>query len=248
MTSLNYLGHACFSIVRDDGAVVLVDPWLNDNPARACRAEDLDRVDLILVTHGGFDHLGDTFDIARRTGAMIFSSVDVNFAAKLRGLPRENLFSMVSGAQRSHAGFSIQAVEAHHVSILEVDGQYISGQPLGYIVKAGEDAPSVYHMGDTSVFSDLALIAQLYAPDVALIGMGGDPNLPHEMTPAEAALAVELTGVRRAVPMHYEPGSPDPQQFVESVRGRGLDVQVDVLNPGDSLTLDSVAGGVGLGD
>ena len=239
MTELRYLGHACFQLTSTLGSRAVIDPFLNGNPHRAIRAEDLDQIDLILVTHGGFDHVGDAFDIQRRTGAMLFGSVDVVFAARDSGIPKDLTFPMVSGARRSHAGFTVQAVEAHHVSLFVQPNRYITGQPLGYIVwpETSGESPSVYHTGDTSIFGDLKLFGELYHPELALVGVGGDPDLPHEMTPFEAAMAVELVGARGAIPMHYHPGSGDAEAFCEQVHARVPTARTRVLEIGETVEL-----------
>ena len=243
MQQIRYLGTSCFEMVGASGARLIVDPYLDGNRYAAIAADDVDQLDLILVTHGGFDHLGDAFALARRTGAMLFASADVAIAAKIDGLPEELVFPMVSGAHREYAGFAVQAVEAHHVSITKLADGFISGQPLSFIITDTGDAsaPVVYHSGDTSLFTDMKLIAELYAPTLGLIGVGGVPHLPHEMTPAEGARAAEWLGVRHAVPMHLVPGGGDGEAFRDAVAERTPNVKVDVLLPGESLPLQQGA-------
>jgi L-ascorbate metabolism protein UlaG (beta-lactamase superfamily) len=237
---IRYLGTSCFEIVGAGGSRLIVDPYLDGNEHAAVAAANIEALDLILVTHGGFDHLGDAFALQRSTGAMLFASADVAIAAKLDGIDPERVFPMVSGAHREHAGFAVQAVEAHHVSITKLADGFISGQPLSFIItdmQAGGDAPVVYHSGDTSLFSDMKLIAELYEPTLGLVGVSGVAHLPHEMTPAEGARAVEWLGFERAVPMHLVPGSGDGEAFRDAVKARTPNVGVDVLLPGDTLPL-----------
>jgi L-ascorbate metabolism protein UlaG (beta-lactamase superfamily) len=237
---IKYLGTSCFEMTGAAGARLIVDPYLDGNEHAAVSASEIDDLDLILVTHGGFDHLGDAFALARRTGAMLFASADVAIAAKLDGLPEEKVFPMVSGAHREHAGFAVQAVEAHHVSITKLADGFISGQPLSFIitdVESGDGAPVIYHSGDTSLFSDMRLIAELYEPTLGLIGVGGLAHLPHEMTPSEGARAVEWLGVERTAPMHLVPRSGDGEAFRDAVKERTPHVEVDVLLPGEELSL-----------
>jgi L-ascorbate metabolism protein UlaG (beta-lactamase superfamily) len=147
---------------------------------------------------------------------------------------------MVSGANKEHAGFAVQAVEAHHVSITKLsDGSFISGQPLSFIITdtTSADAPVVYHSGDTSVFTDMKLIAELYRPALGLVGIGGLAHLPHEMTPREGAIAVDWLGLTHVVPMHLVPGSGDGEAFRDAVLERTPDVHVDVLVPGETVPL-----------
>jgi L-ascorbate metabolism protein UlaG (beta-lactamase superfamily) len=143
---------------------------------------------------------------------------------------------MVSGAHRVHEGFAVQAVEAHHVSITATESGFISGQPLSFVIRpAGESGISIYHSGDTSLFSDMKLIAELYEPQLGLIGVGGPEDLPHEMTAKEAAIAVDWLGVAHAIPMHWVPGAAHPQDFAAAVAARTPKVRVDLLQPGDGL-------------
>jgi L-ascorbate metabolism protein UlaG (beta-lactamase superfamily) len=240
MQQIKYLGTSCFEMVGAGGSRLIVDPYLDGNEHAAIGSADIEDLDLILVTHGGFDHIGDSFALAKRTGAMLFASADVAIAAKLDGIDEALVFPMVSGAYREHAGFGVQAVEAHHVSITRLADGFISGQPLSFIIKdieASADAPLVYHSGDTSLFSDMKLIAELYEPTLGLVGVSGLAHLPHEMTPAEGARAVEWLGVQRAVPMHFVPGTGDGEAFRDAVNERTPHVEVDVLRPGDLLRL-----------
>jgi L-ascorbate metabolism protein UlaG (beta-lactamase superfamily) len=239
LQQIRYFGTSCFEIVGSSGSRLIVDPYLDGNEHAAAASADIDELDLILVTHGGFDHLGDAFALAKRTGAMLFASADVAIAAKLDGIPEDLVFPMVSGAHREHAGFAVQAVEAHHVSITRLADGFISGQPLSFIITDTHDpdAPVVYHSGDTSLFSDMKLIAELYAPTLGLVGVCGVPHLPHEMTAAEGARAVEWLGVDRAVPMHLVPRSGDAEAFRDAVKERTPAVEVDIVLPGEALPL-----------
>lgn len=240
MAELRYLGTSCFELTASGGRRLVVDPYLDENPYAAIGSEELDPPDLVLVTHGGFDHLGDAFAIVRRTGAMLFASADVAIAARLAGIDPALVFPMVSGARRTHAGFTVQAVEAHHVSITALEGGgFISGQPLSFVIwPEGTDAgPAIYHSGDTSLFTDMKLIAELYRPRIGLIGVGGPEHLPHELTPAEAAMAVEWLGLEQAIPMHWVPGSGDPEAFRDEVAKRTPAVRVDLLTSGERLAL-----------
>lgn len=245
MDRIRYLGTSCFEFTTSQGARAVIDPYLDENEYGAISSEELGDVDLVIVTHGGFDHLGDAFSIVKRTGAMLFASADVAIAARLDGIPTELVFPMVSGAHRAHAGFSVQAVEARHVSITALKDGFISGQPLGYVIKEEDgdaDLPVVYHGGDTSLFTDMKLIAELYGPTLGLVGLGGPDHLPHEMTADEAARAVEWLGVERAIPMHWIPGSGDGAAFAEAVSQVVPEVRVDVMAPGDALALGARSG------
>jgi L-ascorbate metabolism protein UlaG (beta-lactamase superfamily) len=236
---IRYLGTSCFELITTSGKRAIVDPFLDGNEHAAVGSADIDALDLIVVSHGGFDHLGDAFALAQRTGAMLFASADAAIAAKLEGVPEEQVFPMVSGAYREHAGFWVQAVPARHGSITRLsNGGFISGEPLGFVVnEVGADGPLVYHSGDTSLFTDLKLIAELYHPTVGLICVGGVDHLPHEMTPEQAAIAADWLGLQHAIPMHLVPRSGDGEAFQAALAERAPDMRVDVMLPGETLSL-----------
>lgn len=236
---LRYLGHSCFELVSKRGTRALIDPFLRGSRSAPISPDELEPVDLVLVTHGGFDHLGDAFEIMGKHAAMLFGSADVAIAAQLAGIHRSRIFPMASGANRSHAGFNVQSVEAHHVSITKTAEGYISGQPLSFVIRADDesDGPVVYHSGDTSLFSDMKLIAELYRPQVALLGVGGPAHLPHELTPREAAIAIEWLGVARAIPMHWVPGDTFAADFKTEVEARTPQVRAEIMQSGDTVAL-----------
>jgi L-ascorbate metabolism protein UlaG (beta-lactamase superfamily) len=240
-TILKYLGHSCFELRNSQGKIAIIDPYLNGNPHRAIRAEDIERVDVVIVTHGGRDHLGDAYEIVKRTGAYLISSVDVYHGALRAGIPKEQLFGMPSGAVHERSGFRIKATDARHVSMTKLPDLYITGQPLGFLIWPEKTASEIYlyHLGDTSITYDMKMAKELWAPPMAIVGFGGPPELPHDMDPDEASIAVEWLGVRYAVPMHFWPPSGDAQRFADAVARRTPDVKVHVMSNNDELMLES---------
>jgi L-ascorbate metabolism protein UlaG (beta-lactamase superfamily) len=215
----------------------VIDPYLTGNDRAPIDVDELPDPDLILVSHGGFDHVGDAFELTRRSGALLLASADVALAARATGL--ETVFPMVSGAWREHGRFRVQAVEARHVSITPLrDGGFVSGQPLGFVIwPTVDETTAIYHSGDTSLFSDMALIGRLYSPTVALVCVGGPLDLPQEMSPDEAAMAIELLRVPAAIPMHWVPGQGDPEAFQAAVAERCPQTLVKVMEPGETVSL-----------
>jgi L-ascorbate metabolism protein UlaG (beta-lactamase superfamily) len=195
-TQVTWLGHSAFHIVSPAGKVILIDPWL-DNPNAPRGARDINLVDLILVTHGHGDHLGNTVDIGHRTNARVVAIHEVALYLQAQGLSR------VEGINKSGSvvldGITITMTQAEHSGGMEPGGALqIGGDPAGYVIRL-ENGFAVYHAGDTGVFGDMRLIRELYAPDLAILPIGGY----FTMGPVEAAKACELLRPRYIVGMHY---------------------------------------------
>ena len=218
------MGHAAFEIAGSKR--ILIDPFLTGNPKAAAKPEELE-ADLILITHAHGDHIGDAVAIAQRTGAKIVAMYDIaNYLVEnSRGI---TTIGMNYGPTEVD-GVKIVQVPAWHSSS---DGKYSIGNACGYIVEL--DGVKVYHAGDTFVFKDMELFAELYGPiDLALLPIGGH----FTMGPREAAKAVELLKPKKVVPMHYNtwpPISADPEEFKRLVGDRA---EVIILEPGESLEL-----------
>ncbi|AFK23129.1 metal-dependent hydrolase [Pyrococcus sp. ST04] len=225
MVKVKFLGHAAFYI--EGSKKILIDPFLSGNPQAAAKPDDFRDVDLILVTHAHGDHLGDAGEIARLSGAKIVAMYDIaNYISeKYRGV---ETIGMNYGPTEVD-GVKIIQVPAWHSSS---DGKYSIGNACGYIVEL--DGVKIYHAGDTFVFKDMELFAELYGPiDVALLPIGGH----FTMGPREAAKAVELLRPKYVVPMHYNtwpPISADPEEFKKLV---GEKAKVVILKPGETLEL-----------
>src|SRR3954447_10040571 len=190
-TRLCWLGHACL-LLESDGQRVLIDPFLTGNPAAARRAEDVE-ADFILVSHGHGDHLGDTVDIARRTGAAVVANYEISQWLEGQGLKR------VHGQQHG-GGFGypfgrVKLTPAFHGSVLP-DGTY-GGNPCGFLITF-KDGTRVYDAADTGLFGDMRLIGE-EGIDLAVLPIGDN----YTMGPDDAVRAVKLLQPRRVVPIHY---------------------------------------------
>ncbi len=222
MVTVRFLGHAAFEM--KGSKTVLIDPFLKGNPKAAVRPEDLE-ADLILVTHAHGDHVGDTVEIAKRTGAKVVAMFDV---ANYIGQQARNVdvVGMNYGPTNVDGIFIVQVPAWHSSS----DGVHSIGNPCGYIIKM--DGKTIYHAGDTFVFLDMKLFKELYGPiDVAMIPIGGH----FTMGPREAAKAVELLEPKKVIPMHYgtwPPIASDPQEFKRLV---GEKAEVVIMNPGERV-------------
>ena len=218
---ISYLGHACF--LFDDGKYkVLVDPFLTGNPLAAARAEEVE-ADYIFVTHGHGDHIGDAAAIAKRTGAVICTTVDLADAA----LTQPGL-EVVAGNIGGTASFPFGSAKFFQA----VHG---SGAPgtvsCGFVFEIG--GKKVYHAGDTALMTDMQLLAEEKL-DVALLPIGDF----YTMGPRDALRAAQMIGAGTVIPMHYNTFPPirqDPAQFVSAQKEKGLNGIV--LDPGKSLEI-----------
>ena len=226
---LTWLGHASFRLDTDSGTRIYVDPFLNGNPKCPEAETTPERVDIIALTHGHGDHVGDTVELARTHGCTVIAPVEL--ADWLQSKHKlENVRDPNKGGTVEIDGVRFTLTDANHSSSNN-DLEYM-GEPCGIVVRA--EGKSVYFAGDTNVFGDMqTVIARLYAPDVAVLPIGDN----YTMGPDEAALAVELLGVTRVVPCHWGTfpvltGTPDA--LAEKV---GSGVTVERIEPGDSVTI-----------
>ena len=226
-TTLTWLGHATFRLDTASGKRIYVDPFLNGNPKCPEGETTPDRVDLIALTHGHGDHVGDTVELAKKHGATVVAPVELaDWLRSKQGV--ENVRDPNKGGSTEVDGVRFTMTNAFHSSSND-DGDYM-GEPCGIVITT-EDGKKIYFAGDTCVFGDMQLIGRLYSPDLAVLPIGDH----YTMGPKEASLAIELLGVTRVVPCHWGTfpaltGTPDQLEV-----GGGM--TVEKLDPGDSVTL-----------
>jgi len=219
------LGHSAFLLEGRDR--VLIDPFLTGNPLASTTADKVD-CDIICVTHGHGDHLGDAVNIARRTGAVVASIIEMSDWLEKTGVKSVG-FNMGGTATIRHT--KITMVPAFHSSSIGAPGlEFSAAMAVGMVVDSGK---VVYHAGDTCVFGDMKLIGELYKPDVALLPIGGF----FTMDPRQAAMATGLINPKIAIPMHYGTWPPieqDPKEF-EKLAKKSSKARIVILKPGEHL-------------
>ncbi len=244
MLEATYYGNATFAIGSAE-TTVLVDPYLTENeecPWEAASVIDREAPDAIAVTHAAFDHVGDAAELARDHGLPVLTEPATAHYLRTEGVPDERLTEVVWGMEASIGDLSIRILEARHASIRTVGEDLVSGVPLSFLIRCGDD--SVYHMGDTSIFRDLETYGELHAPDVVLVGVGQafdaaavadgpiEPTIS-ELSTDEAVLATEWLGADRAVPMHYI--DDERERFTAAMADS--EANVVALDPGESFRI-----------
>jgi L-ascorbate metabolism protein UlaG (beta-lactamase superfamily) len=214
MIEITWLGHGTYKIRLESGEVVLVDPWLEGNPSYP-KDHNFDRLDVILVSHGHFDHIHDVLPLAQKFNPPVVAIYETAHWLESKGV--KNTIGMNKGGTAAVGPISVTMTQAvHSCGILDGDNIVYGGEAAGFVVRL-PDRRSVYCAGDTTVFSDMQLIARLYHPELAFLPIGDF----YTMSPREAALACRMLNVRRVVPVHFGtfPAlSGRPEQLAELIR------------------------------
>jgi L-ascorbate metabolism protein UlaG (beta-lactamase superfamily) len=224
---LTWLGHAAFRFDTPGGKRVYVDPWL-ENPKCPDGEKEPERVDLIAITHGHSDHVGNTLNLAKQHGCAVVALVEVRGWLSGQGLEENMAHSPNKGGTVEVDGINITLTDAKHSSSAD-DGTYL-GEPAGLVIEV-ENGTKLYFAGDTCVFGDMQLIARIYEPDIAILPIGGH----FTMGPREAAVALELLGVSRCVPSHY---GTFPLLTGTPAQLRELAPGVEILEPAPGETVE----------
>src|SRR5579863_2049906 len=228
---ITWLGHATFKITLANGKVVLLEGWVDGNPACPKEAKKLDRVDIMLLTHGHGDHIGDAIAIAKKFKPQVIAIYET--AAWLESKGVKNVTGIGKGGTLKSGEIEATMVHAiHSNSIQDGDKMIYGGEPAGYVVRL-PGGLTIYHAGDTAIFSDMKLIGELYAPEVAMLPIGDF----YTMGPREAAHAIRLLNVKHVIPMHYATfpvltGTPEElKKLTQDIAG----LEIHAIKPGESL-------------
>jgi L-ascorbate metabolism protein UlaG (beta-lactamase superfamily) len=227
---ITWLGHSTFRIDVDD-QVVVVDPFLSGNPVCPDEHKTFDRVDTLLITHGHMDHFSDAVSLCLEHQPTVVCIFEIYQYLEAKGVT--NFSPMNKGGTVEVNGLTVTMTHAFHSStITEEDGSQIpAGEAAGFVVEF-PNGYRVYHAGDTALFGDMALIGDLYQPDLAMLPIGDR----FTMGPREAAKAIELIRPKAVLPIHH--GTFDlltgtPEQL--RAEAADLDVEIIVLEPGQTL-------------
>ncbi len=228
--NIKWLGHSAFLITTNENLRILIDPFISNNPTAPVTVEEL-YADVILVTHGHSDHFGDTMELINRTGALVVCNHELSIYLSRQGF--ETLGMNIGGTVQVQ-DINVTMVDAKHSSDFDfVDEVSAGGSAAGFIIEL-EDGKKLYHAGDTGLFSDMRnVISHIYSPQIAMLPIGDR----YTMGPFEAAIAAEWIDPEIIIPMHYNtyPAiEQDPLNYSDLVRKSNRDVEVVVLNPGDS--------------
>ena len=242
---LQWFGQSAFKLTTASGKVIMIDPWIMANPKTPPEFKNLDalgKVDLILVTHGHGDHLGDAVELAKKHNAPMWAPAGLNQTLTTLGVLPANLAPRMnkSGTIEPFPGVKITQVRAEHSSEMLLkdpatgkDTVYQAGEPVGFIIEL-ENGFKIYQMGDTGLFGDMKLIGDYYKPDLILIPIGGH----FVMSPKDAAYATrEMLKPKMALPVHYgtNPFLRGTPAEYKAALGQTPTEVLD-MNPGDKKT------------
>ncbi len=227
---ITWLGHSTFEVRLPGGAVILIDPWL-ENP-KYPKGHAIDRVDLLLITHGHFDHIAQAVEVAGKHKPQVVAMFEVATWLGSKGV--ENVTGMNKGGSVELAGCRVSMTHAQHSSMIQ-DGDKViyGGEPAGFVVRV-PDGRAFYHAGDTNLFSDMQLIQRLWKPELAMLPIGD----LYTMDPEQAAIACEFLGVAQVMPAHYgtfPPLTGTPETLREHIAKLGLETEVVAPAPGETV-------------
>lgn len=243
--TIQRVGWAGYVIVSESGTKVLIDPYQSGSegfhsglPQSTIQPKDLFDVDVVAVTHAGFDHRGQSLEIVQGGNAILVCGPALYAQALEQHVSANRMAPMVSGFEVRCKDVTIKAVPARHESSMELNGKFRSDQPMSFVVTT-EAGTRIFCGGDSSISEDFKTWGSLYSPDIAILGIGGlwvGPIDAVELPPREAMLAASWLGVGTVIPVHYAPGDPAPLQLRAEVECASLPINVVILEFGQTWT------------
>ena len=226
-TKIKWLGHAGFQITSEKEKIIIIDPWLTDNPLATSQAKDIAKADFVLVTHDHFDHIADAAQIVKATGATLVGMPEtVGRLKEEAAIPESQIVfgtGMNIGGTANFDGVSITMTQAFHSSH--------TASPAGYIIRL-ENGFTIYHAGDTGIFFSMKILGEIFHINLAMLPIGG----VFTMDPKQTSLAAKLLGVNKVIPMHFKTFpilEQDASSFVEIMEKEAPNIEVIVLDPGE---------------
>ena len=231
--ALTWLGHHTFKLVTRGAKTVLLDAWVEGNPACPKELKSFDKIDVMSISHGHGDHMADAVPLAKKFKPVVVCNFEIHLFLSRKGVA--NTSPMNKGGTQEAAGIKFTMVHALHSSGIDDGGQIVyGGEPCGYVLTL-EDGTRIYDAGDTAMFSDMALIGELYQPEIAILPIGD----LFTMSPREAAMAARMLKPKMIVPAHYGtfPAlTGTPEALREELKKLGVQVEVKALRPGETLS------------
>lgn len=225
---LTWLGHATFRIQTPAGKTILVDPWVMGNPMCPESEKNIKKVDVMLCTHGHFDHIGDAVEIAKKHSPTVVGIPELVGWLEKKGV--KNTAMMNKGGTQSVGDIRVTMVHADHsCGITDGDQTVYGGEACGYVIQF-DNGVKIYHAGDTNVFGDMKIIHDLYNPEIAMLPIGDH----FTMSPREAAYGVGLLKPKTVIPMHFGTFpvlTGRPSELAKLVK----DVEVCEMKPGQTI-------------
>ncbi len=226
-TQVTWLGHGTFKFVTSEDKTVIVDPWVMNNPACPDGEKNPENLDLVLITHAHFDHIGDAVELGKKLSPETYAIFETAMWLGSKDVPNVTGFNKGGTAEAQGVRFTMTHA-VHSCGISDGDQILYGGEAAGYVIRF-PGGLTVYYAGDTTVFSDMRIIGELYNPDVAFLPIGDF----YTMGPRGAAHATQLLGVKTVVPMHFGTfpvltGTPDELASLAS------GVEVVAFTPGET--------------
>ncbi|MGC2161820.1 MAG: metal-dependent hydrolase [Silvibacterium sp.] len=228
--AITWLGHAAVHITTPQGTEILIDPFFEHNPKYPKDYKLPEKLDLLLLTHGHSDHIADAVSVAKKHRPQVVAIYELASWIGSKGI--DDIVGMNLGGSYKYKDVTISMVEARHSSSIQDGNECLyGGDPAGFVI-AAEGAPVLYHAGDTSLFSDMRLIKELYAPEVGMIPIGDH----FTMGPQAAALAANYLGIQTIIPIHYGTFpqlTGTPAELEQHLKGTGIKIFAPL--PGETM-------------